>query len=118
MFQFVESQRRGGDRPISRVVFQQWLTHGSLQIFAGFRWKEKLFHRVQRVDKKQGFEFSIPVENFKVRRVNFTFRYVPDPYIIPFEKLPKPTVEDILPYMEKLAGHSPFFEQELKKLKR
>lgn len=108
MFQFVESRGTFSD-----TVFQMWLTDRSLQIFAGYRWKEKFFHRVQRVDKREKIEFDLAVENFRVRRVNFTFRYVPDEHVVPFAELPRPSAEDVLPYVRKLAEKSIFFKSAL-----
>ena len=110
-FQFVSS-RRPGSR--DSVIFQQWLDDGSLQIFGSDRWKNQLFHRVQRVDKREGFRFPLQVENFETRRINFTFRYVPDEHIVPYAKLPTALAKDVRGYMESLALHSVFFEEELK----
>jgi alkylated DNA repair protein (DNA oxidative demethylase) len=110
MFQFVSSRRRG-ER--DAVVFQQWLDDGSLQIFGGDKWKKHLFHRVQRVDKRAGHKFPLHVENFETRRVNFTFRYVPDKHVIPYEKLPKNPASDVREYMQALASHSSFFKKAL-----
>lgn len=110
LFQFVASQGKGHP---SRVVLQQWLEDSSLQIFAGPAFKERYFHRVQRVEKKRGENFHFPVEGFETRRVNFTFRYVPDRDILPYAKLPAPDAEDVQPYMQQLARHSAFFEQAL-----
>jgi len=112
MFQFVSSF---GKNSPARVVFQQWLEDGSLQIFGGRRWKEDLFHRVQRVDKKTGLELPLEISNFKVRRINFTFRYVPKSDWVKFDQLPKELKEDITPYVEELAKHSLFFAELLKK---
>ena len=106
MFQFVSSQGRNSP---ARVIFQQWLEDGSLQIFGGRKWKEELFHRVQRVDKKLGENLSVEIENFKVRRINFTFRYVPKKDWVKFHKLPKELKEDVTPYVEELAKYSTFF---------
>lgn len=113
IFQFVKSQGRG--RP-SQVVFQQWLDNGSLQVFGGERYKNHLFHRVQRVEKKQRIQFPVKVENFETRRVNFTFRFVPDEHIIPIKKFPPDLLEDLLPYLRKLAEHSSFFAAEIKNI--
>jgi alkylated DNA repair dioxygenase AlkB len=113
IFQFVESRGRGRH---SRVVLQQWLEHGSLQMFGGKRYKDQLFHRVQRVEKKSGICFPVSVENFKTRRINFTFRYVPEEHILPLKQFPKPLQEDLLPYMKELAIHSDFFARELKNI--
>lgn len=109
LFQFVSSRRIG--QPGS-VAFQQWLDDGSLQIFGGEKWKKQLFHRVQRVDRK-GSEFPLHTENFVTRRVNFTFRYVPDQHIVPYAKLPAAAAGDVRGYMEQLAAHSPFFRAQL-----
>jgi DNA oxidative demethylase len=112
MFQFVSSVGRNSP---ARVVFQQWLEDGSLQIFGGYRWKEELFHRVQRVDKKTGSELPLDIENFKVRRINFTFRYVPKKDWVHFKNLPEGLKEDVTPYVSELARFSPFFATILEK---
>lgn len=86
-FQFVASS--GKDRQ-SQVAFQQWLEDSSLQIFGGDKFKKQLFHRVQRVDKKEGHLFKLKgIENFETRRINLTFRYVPDEHIVDFKRLPE-----------------------------
>jgi DNA oxidative demethylase len=110
MFQFVSS-RRPGSR--DSVVLQQWLDDGSLQIFGGAKWKRQLFHRVQRVDKRDGHRFKLNVANFETRRINFTFRYVPDHHIVRFAQLPAGDAEDVRGYIEQLAEHSGYFAAEL-----
>ena len=111
LFQFVSSK---GTESKSEVVLQQWLEDRSLQIFAGEKFKKHLFHRVQRVDKKDGHLFALnDIENFETRRINFTFRYVPDEHIVPFRKLSSEAQEDVLPYMQKLAEHSEYFKGEI-----
>ncbi|MBS2021510.1 MAG: alpha-ketoglutarate-dependent dioxygenase AlkB [Deltaproteobacteria bacterium] len=109
-FQFVQSTRPG-ER--DAVVVQQWLDDGSLQLFAGDRFKKHLFHRVQRVDKRGGHAFAKHVEGFETRRVNLTLRYVPDEHVIPFRKLGPKAQEDVRGYMQELAKHAPFFGREL-----
>lgn len=111
LFQFVSSAGKGGP---SHVVLQQWLEDGSLQIFGGERWKNALFHRVQRVDKKAKCHFPLAVENFHTRRVNFTFRYVPPKDIVPWSMLPKTDREDTFAYVQKLSEHSAFFQKALR----
>jgi DNA oxidative demethylase len=110
LFQFVES-RRQGER--DGVVSQQWLDDGSLQIFGGDRWKKRVFHRVQRVDHKAGSKFVLNVEDFETRRVNFTFRYVPEEHVVPVAKLSAEARADVDGYLKQLAVHSPFFAKEL-----
>ena len=106
MFQFVAS-RKPGSR--DSVVEQQWLDDGSLQIFGGEQWKNRTFHRVQRVDTKGGHTFDLHVPGFQARRVNFTFRYVPDEHVQPFRALSEAARRDVEGYMKELAKDSSFF---------
>lgn len=111
LFQFVSSK---GTEAKSNVVFQQWLDDCSLQIFGADKFKKHLFHRVQRVDKKENFHFPLnEIKNFDTRRINFTFRYVPTEHIVPFQRLSDTAKEDVHTYMEKLAEHSDFFKNQL-----
>lgn len=111
LFQFVSSR---GTESKSNVVFQQWLDDRSLQIFGGDKFKKHLFHRVQRVDKKEGHHFHLnDIQNFETRRINFTFRYVPDEHIVPFAFLSDSAKEDVRAYMEKLAEKSDYFKSQL-----
>lgn len=109
LFQFV-SDTRGHES----VVLQQWLDDGSLQLFGGERWKKRTFHRVQRVDKREGHQMPPEIPRFRTRRVNFTFRYVPDQHVIPFAKLGEESKKDVRRYVEELAAHAPFFANALK----
>ncbi|HEY0991023.1 MAG TPA: alpha-ketoglutarate-dependent dioxygenase AlkB [Kofleriaceae bacterium] len=103
-FQFV---RRGArDAPPVRT---QWLEDGSLQVFGGPRWKDDLLHRVQRVDDKHALDLPPAIAGFRTRRVNFTFRYVPDEHIVPFAGLSRSARDDVRDYVATLAGSSPFF---------
>lgn len=107
-FQFV---RRGArDAPPVRT---QWLEDSSLQIFGGPHWKDDLLHRVQRVDDKAKLDLAPAIAGFRTRRVNFTFRYVPDEHVIPFAKLPPAARDDVRDYVTTLAGSSPFFASAL-----
>lgn len=110
LFQFVESH---GTQSQSNVILQQWLDDSSLQIFGGEKFKKKLFHRVQRVEKKSDEVFKLNVTEFETRRINFTFRYVPDEHIQPFFKLPSEAQEDTLEYMQALAQNSVFFRKQI-----
>ncbi len=112
LFQFVSSK---GTESKSTVVLQQWLDDRSLQIFGGDKFKKHLFHRVQRVDKKDGQTFALNgIDDFETRRINLTFRYVPDEHIVPFQRLPETAKEDVQGYVEQLAQHSSFFKEQLK----
>ena len=109
-FQFV----RGKKELANNIVLEQWLHDSSLQIFGGEFYKDRVFHRVQRVENKMKQIFDLNVTNFETRRINFTFRYVPQEHIIPYHKLPNEQKEDILPYMETLATHSTHFKKAIK----
>lgn len=110
LFQFVKSRQPGAR---DGVVAEQWLDDGSLQIFGGEQWKSKTFHRVQRVDTRAGHRFELAVSDFETRRVNFTFRYVPDQHVQPFSALADWARRDVAPYMATLASHSSFFAKAL-----
>ena len=106
LFQFVKSKRIGErDAPL----VSQWLDDGSLQIFGGSFFKDRVFHRVQRVDKRAGFDLPPSIDGFRTRRINFTFRYVPVEHVIPFAKLGREAREDVRGYVEELARSSSFF---------
>ena len=108
LFQFVRRGARGGP-----PVRSQWLEDGSLQAFGGPWWKDALLHRVQRVDHKGTDELPPRIEGFRTRRVNFTFRYVPDAHVIPFARLGSSAQDDVRDYVAELARHEPFFQRAL-----
>lgn len=110
LFQFVRS-RRIGERDAPLV--SQWLDDGSLQIFGGSFFKDRVFHRVQRVDKRAGVELPPAIEGFRTRRINFTFRYVPPEHVLPFARLSPAAREDVRGYVEELSRSSRFFERAL-----
>ena len=108
-FQFV---RRGASRD-APPVRTQWLEDNSLQIFGGPLWKDDLLHRVQRVDDKHALNLPPAIEGFRTRRVNFTFRYVPEEHVVPFALLPQAARDDVRDYVATLANHSRFFANAL-----
>lgn len=108
LFQFVKSNRIGErEAPLA----SQWLDDGSLQIFGGSLFKDRVFHRVQRVDKREGVVLPPDVEGFRTRRINFTFRFVPEKDVIPFGRLGATARADVRGYVEELAKNSSFFAQ-------
>jgi alkylated DNA repair dioxygenase AlkB len=110
LFQFVKSRRIGErDAPLA----SQWLDDGSMQIFGGSFFKDRVFHRVQRVDKRAGIALPPDIDGFRTRRINFTFRYVPTEHVIPFAKLGREAREDVRDYVEQLAQSSRFFSAAL-----
>ncbi|MEN9798979.1 MAG: hypothetical protein RL653_2675 [Pseudomonadota bacterium] len=110
LIQFVTS-RRPGER--DGVVLEQWLDDGSLEIFGGTEWKDETFHRVQRVDRRDGHALPPEVAGFRTRRVNFTFRYVPAAHVQRFCELSPQARDDVRGYMETLAESSAWFRAEL-----
>lgn len=107
-FQFVNGKSSLGD---DNIVHSQWLEDSSLQIFGGDKWKTKTFHRVQRVENKRKEKLGPEIQGFNTRRINFTFRYVPEEHIYSLEEMPKTLRQDITPYLETLALHSPYFKR-------
>ena len=103
-FQFV----RRGDRD-APPVRTQWIEDGALQIFGGPRWKDDLLHRVQRVDDKHELDLPPAIPGFRTRRVNLTFRYVPDEHVVPFARLSPRARDDVRAYVATLAAAAPFF---------
>ena len=110
LFQFVK--RGVADAP-TRVFAQQWLDDRSLQLFGGDTWKKRLLHRVLRVERRAGTVFDVRVPEFQTRRVNLTFRYVPDEHVLPFARLSRPAREAVRGYVAELARGSAFFAREL-----
>jgi hypothetical protein len=94
-------------------VRTQWLEDGSLQVFGGPHWKDDLLHRVQRVDDKHALDLPPAIPGFRTRRVNFTFRYVPDEHVVPFAGLSPRARDDVRDYVTTLAHGSAFFASAL-----
>jgi DNA oxidative demethylase len=107
-FQFVNGKSSLGEE---NVVLSQWLEDSSLQIFGGDKFKNKTFHRVQRVEDKRGELLGPVIEGFKTRRINFTFRYVPEEHIHLFSELPQPLKSDISGYINTLANSSNYWKK-------
>ena len=110
LFQFVP-RRSGSER--AEPVLTQWLDDGSLQLFAGTYFKDRVLHRVQRVDRRAGANLPPLMSDFRTRRVNFTFRYVPEEHVVPFARLSTRARDDVRPYVSELAQASPFFAEAL-----
>jgi DNA oxidative demethylase len=111
-FQFVNGKANLKE---NNIVFSQWLEDSSLQIFAGEKWKEKTFHRVQRVEAKTSKTIGPEISNFKTRRINFTFRYVPIEHIHEIGQLPEGFQKDISNYVKVLGERSSFWNSVFKK---
>ena len=110
LFQFIKSESKAHR---SDVILQQWLGDSSLQIFGGDKFKKQLFHRVQRVEEK-GILFSdMKTTNFETRRINFTFRFVPNDHIKSFSELPENLQTDIKDYVAELGEKSQFWRSQI-----
>jgi hypothetical protein len=68
---------------------------------------------VQRVDDKQALDLPPAIAGFRTRRVNFTFRYVPDEHVVAFADLPPAARDDVRDYVATLAQRSAFFARAL-----
>jgi alkylated DNA repair protein (DNA oxidative demethylase) len=110
LLQFIARSRPG---EIAPVVLTQWLDDRSLQLFGGRFFKDQTLHRVQRVDRRSERELPPAIEGFRTRRVNFTFRYVPDEHVLPFAELSTRTRDDVREYVQRLAEGSSFFRRAL-----
>lgn len=110
LFQFIKSESKSQK---SQVILQQWLEDSSLQIFGGDKFKKQLFHRVQRVEEK-GILFSgMKTTDFETRRINFTFRFVPNEHIKSFKELPENLQQDVKGYVSELGQKSKFWQSQL-----
>ncbi len=110
LFQFIKSESKSQK---SQVILQQWLEDSSLQIFGGDKFKKQLFHRVQRVEEK-GILFSgMKTTDFETRRINFTFRFVPNEHIKSFKELPENLQQDVEGYVAELGTKSSFWKSQL-----
>lgn len=111
LFQFV----KGKSKNANNVAHELWLTSGSGLVFGGEIWKEIYFHRVQRVENKNKLDIlKRPLSpDFKTRRVNLTFRFVPREHWTKIEDLPKDLNEDIYPYLKELSKSSSFFREKI-----
>jgi alkylated DNA repair dioxygenase AlkB len=107
-FQFV---RRG--ETAAPPVRTEWLEDRSLQAFGGAWWKDALLHRVQRVEDKAGVALAPQIDGFRTRRINLTFRYVPECDVVPFARLSERARDDVREYIVELARHSAFFRKAL-----
>ncbi len=100
---------RGRDAKPVRTV---WLEDNMLVSFAGPLWKDTLLHRVTRVEDKKGLDLPPAIDGFRTRRVNLTFRYVPDADVIRFADLPPGPREDVRGYVQTLGRSSAYWAGE------
>lgn len=100
LFQFVD---RG-----AKVREQVWLADGDFQWFSGPDHKDRWFHRVPRVERS-GRSLPPELPDFRIRRVNITFRYVPPDAIVKARQLPTAVKRAVAPYLAALGERSPWW---------
>lgn len=105
-FQFV----RGKQNDPRNVVHEQWLNDSSLLIFWGNKFKNELFHRVQRVENKKKVQFEDHLDEYRTRRINLTFRYVPVEDILDYKGLPQERIRDTKDYVKTLSSTSEYWK--------
>ena len=68
---------------------------------------------MQRVDDKHELRSAAEIAGFETRRVNFTFRYVPDEHVVAVRRAPPAARDDVRGYVAELATHSEWFADAL-----
>ncbi len=67
--------RGASNGPSSGPLLSQWLDDGSLQIFGGSTYKDRLLHRVQRVGRNAELALPPAIDGFRTRReLHVSFR--------------------------------------------
>lgn len=107
-FEFVD-----GDKP-EEPERSMWLGHRSVVLFSGPRFKDHLYHRVTRVKHGDGPTMPAPLEDFKLRRVSVSFRFVPEAHIKSLRDFSESAQALVRGYVEQLARSSAHFEEQLK----
>ncbi len=90
-----------------------WTRHRSVTILSGPEFKDRLYHRIVRVRSGREPELKSRLDNFEVRRVSVSFRYVPDALISDLGQLPEERREQVRGYVEQLAEESEHFRAQL-----
>ena len=91
--------------PIEALV----LKDRSLLAFWGAEHKDQLYHRVRSVRAQQDHRFDIDINDFRLRRINITLRYVPDDCLSTLAEIPNNS--DLRTSVQALAAHSSFWQQ-------
>ncbi len=90
-----------------------WLRNRSIAIFSGPVFKERLYHRVARVRYGKDPALTCRVQDFELRRLSISFRYVPQEHIHDLTTLSASARAKVLPYVETLAQSSQHFRDQL-----
>ncbi len=112
LLEFVDPQR--SDRPVLSV----WTRHRSAVIFSGPEFKDRLYHRIQKVRFGKDPVLVSPLDGFSLRRVSVSFRHVPESLILDLDQFSEPARAAVLPYVTELAKKSQHFEAQLRLARR
>lgn len=96
-----------------KIFWEGWIADNGLQIFGGSQWKDHTFHRVQRVERKLGQNFEIGYPEFRTRRINLTFRFVPREHWCWLKDLSPGSAKDIQEHVNTLSKNCGVFRQHL-----
>lgn len=106
-FEFVD-----GDQPEEPEV-SLWLQGRSVVLFSGAHFKDHLYHRVTRVRHGDTPKMPTVLDNFRLRRVSVSFRFVPEAHLKSLRELSAPAQAQVRGYVEQLATSSAHFRAEL-----
>lgn len=108
LFEFVD-----GARPETPEL-AVWLANRSVVILSGPHYKDHLYHRVTRVRHGDSPVMPEVLDDFRLRRVSVSFRFVPEAHIKSLHELSPGVQDQVRGYVEQLAASSPHFARELK----
>jgi hypothetical protein len=107
LFEFVDGARP--EEPERSV----WLANRSVVIFSGPHFKDHLYHRVVRVRHGDSPVMPQVLEDFRLRRVSVSFRFVPEQHIKSLSQFSADAQSQIRGYVEQLAESSEHFKKQL-----
>jgi alkylated DNA repair dioxygenase AlkB len=107
LFEFVDGARP--DEPERSV----WLANRSVVIFSGPHFKDHLYHRVVRVRHGDSPVMPQVLDDFRLRRVSVSFRFVPEQHIKSLNEFSAGAQSQIRGYVEQLAQSSEHFKKQL-----
>jgi alkylated DNA repair dioxygenase AlkB len=106
-FEFVD-----GDTPQDPEL-SVWLRNRSVVLFSGPHFKDHLYHRVTRVRGGDTSRLPPVLEDFRLKRVSVSFRFVPEADIKSLHEFSAPAQAQVRGYVEQLAATSAHFRAEL-----
>ncbi len=107
LFEFVD-----GAKP-EKPELSLWLANRSVVILSGPHYKDSLYHRVVRVRHGESPVMPTVLDDFRLRRVSVSFRFVPEAHIKSLREFTAEAQAQVRGYVEQLAASSPHFEAEL-----